>query len=305
MGTAYSVKLVDPPADFAAEELGRLIVQRLEQIEQRFSTYRPSSELSTVNQSLTTDWIPVSAELCAVVESALELSRRMNGAFDVTVGPLVLLWGFGPAGERSAPPDENLVAEARNSVGFEKVSTDCSRPAVRKALPGVELDLSAIAKGFAVDEVAHILDEASMEHYLVEIGGELCARGHNARQQPWSIAIEKPDPASRTVETIVRITDRCMATSGDYRNFFTFDGIRYSHTVDPSTGRPVTHDTTSVSVIATSAAEADGLATGLLVLGAEDGRDFSSVTGIDALFLVRSDDEYRHVTAGNFAEWLQ
>jgi len=305
MGTSYSVKLVDPPADFDRDRLSRQIVQRLEDMEQRFSTYRPSSELSVVNLSLTTDWIPVSSELCEVVESAVDLSRRTNGAFDITVGPLVLLWGFGPGDTRSTPPDESLVAEARSSVGFEKLSTDCSRPAIRKGLPGVYIDLSAIAKGFAVDETARLLDAASIGNYLVEIGGELCARGVNARQEPWTIAIEKPDPASRSVETIISVTDRCMATSGDYRNFFTFDGIRYSHTVDPTTGRPVTHSTASVTVLATSAAEADGLATGLLVRGADDGRDFATTANIDALFLVRVAGEYHHITTGNFEDLIR
>lgn len=305
MGTSYSVKLVNPSNDFNRDQLGDLIIQRLEDIEQRFSTYRPSSELSLANKTLTTDWIPVSRELCEVIESSIGMSRRTNGAFDITVGPLVLLWGFGPDGNRAAPPVDELLAEARGSVGYEKLSTDCSMPAIRKALPDVYLDLSAIVKGFAVDETASILDAAAMDDYLVEIGGELCARGRNANEEPWAIAIEKPDVASRSVQTIVSVTDRCMATSGDYRNFFTYDGIRYSHTVDPATGRPVTHSTASVTVMARSAAEADGLATGLLVRGAEDGLAFANIAGIDAYFLVRKDGEFEQVMSGNFEDLLK
>lgn len=305
MGTTYSVKLVDPPDDFNGDQLGDLIVERLEDIEQRFSTYRPSSEVSLVNKTLTTDWIPVSRELCDVIESSIRMSRRTNGAFDITVGPLVLLWGFGPDGDRGTPPVDELLAEARGSVGYEKLSTDCSVAAVRKALPGVYLDLSAIVKGFAVDEIAGILDAAALDDYLVEIGGELCAKGRNANEEPWAIAIERPDIETRSVQSIVSVTDRCMATSGDYRNFFTYDGIRYSHTVDPATGRPVTHGTASVTVMATSAAEADGLATGLLVRGAEDGLAFANIAGIDAYFLVRKDDEFEPVVSGNFGDLIK
>lgn len=300
MGTSYSIKLIDPPRELDRERLGAIIVERLADIEQRFSTYRPSSELSMINGKLTTEWIPVSGEMCNAIATSIGLSRRSNGAFDITVGPLVLLWGFGPDGDRSAPPADELVAEARSSVGYEKLEADCSILAIRKALPGVYLDLSAFVKGYAVDEIASILDAALLTDYLVEIGGELCAAGLNAHGEPWAIAIEVPDVTRRAVQTIVNVTDRCMATSGDYRNFFTFDGIRYSHAVDPATGRPVTHDTASVTVLASSAAEADGLATGLLVRGADQGLEFAEIAGIDAYFLVRADGDFEQKMSGNF-----
>lgn len=300
MGTSFSVKLVNPPAAVDREALGMAIRDRLEIIEQRFSTYRPSSELSHVNTTLTTEWIPVSVELCRVVEAAIETSRRTNGAFDVTVGPLVNLWGFGPDGDRTAPPEELQVAEARSSVGYEKLETDCAIPALRKALPGVYIDLSAIAKGHAVDMVAALMDDRGFGNYLVEIGGELRMRGHNAEGRDWAIAIEKPSENERAVQTIMRLTDMAVATSGDYRNFFEYGGVRYSHTIDPRTGRPVTHNGASVTVIAASATEADALATGLLVLGPDDGLALAKHEGIAARYLVRGKSEIRTLSSPTF-----
>jgi thiamine biosynthesis lipoprotein len=305
MGTTFTVKLIDPADTVDRNDLGRRISERLEQIEQRFSTYRPSSELSRVNETLTADWIAVSAELCGVVDSALAISRRTNGAFDITVGPLVLLWGFGPDGDRTSPPGDELVAEARSSVGYEKVDTDCSKPALRKALPGVYLDLSAFVKGYAVDEVALLLDEEGLGDYLVEIGGELRVAGRNSAAEPWAIAVERPDPGSRSVQSIVHITDRGMATSGDYRNFFEYEGVRYSHTIDPATGRPVTHDAAAVTVIGDTSAEADGLATALLVMGPDDGMRFARDERIAAYFLLRLDPDVEERMTPEFRALLK
>jgi thiamine biosynthesis lipoprotein len=293
MGTSFSIKLVDSPGTIDRDALGTSIAARLEDIEQRFSTYRPSSELVRVNATLSTDWIPVSGELCEVVETALGYSRQTHGAFDVTVGPLVLLWGFGAEADRSAPPDDALVAEARSSVGYEKLQTDCAAPALRKSLPGVNIDLSAFVKGYAVDRIADLLDAGGLDNFLVEIGGELRMRGHNAARKPWSIAIEKPEVASRVVQSVIQVTDRGMATSGDYRNFFEHDGVRYSHTIDPETGRPVTHDAAAVTVIGDTAAEADALATALLVMGPDEGLAFAQSGDIAAYFLLRDDPDVK------------
>jgi thiamine biosynthesis lipoprotein len=290
MGTSFSIKLVDPPAEIDRGALGEAITARLERIEQRYSTYRPTSELSVVNATLSTDWIGLSPEMCDTIEAATGISRRTNGAFDVTVGPLVLLWGFGPDRIRTAPPPDGLVAEARSSVGYDKIETDCTRPALRKALPGVYIDLSAFVKGHAVDQVADLLDAAGIANYLVEIGGELRMRGHNAGAGPWDIAIEMPDAPGRGVQSVLHITDHGMATSGDYRNFFEYNGVRYSHTIDPATGRPVTHNTAAVTVVNDTAAEADALATALLVMGASDGMDFAAAERIAAIFLLRTDN---------------
>ena len=289
MGTSFSIKIVDPPARLDHEELGISISSRLEDIEQRFSTYRPGSELSVVNGTLSTDWITVTSELCEVVDAALSWGFRTKGACDITVGPLVLLWGFGPDQARSEPPSEGRVAEARSSVGYDKLETNCAVPALRKALPGVNIDLSAFAKGYAVDQVADLLDATGIADYLVEIGGELRMRGHNAGGEAWAIAIEMPDSPGRGVQSVLNITDSAVATSGDYRNYFEHDGVRYSHTIDPATGRPVAHDAAAVTVVSDTAAEADALATALLVMGPDIGMDFAIAGRVAAVFLLRVD----------------
>ena len=183
-----------------------------------------------------------------------------------------------------------MIAEARGSVGYDKLETDCSRPAIRKALPGVSIDLSAFAKGYAVDEVAALLDRLGLEHFLVEVGGELYARGLNGMGNPGPIAIEKPETGTRDIQTIVNVSNLGTATSGGYRNYFEHDGIRYSHTIDPATGRPVTHDTAAVTVVDESTADADALATAFLVMGEEQAMILAEKAGIAAFFLRRTDD---------------
>jgi thiamine biosynthesis lipoprotein len=304
MGTTFTVKLVDPAAAVDRDALGRRITGRLDEIEQRFSTYRPASELSAINGTSSTDWIMVSAELCSVVEAALTISRRTHGAFDITVGPLVLLWGFGPDGDRTSPPDDDRIAQTRGGVGYEKLETDCSMPALRKASPGVHVDLSGFVKGYAVDQVGLLLEQQAIGDFLIEIGGELRVAGHNAERQPWAIAVEKPDPGSRSVQSVVHITNRSLATSGDYRNFFEYGGVRYSHTIDPATGRPVTHDAAAVTVISDTSAEADALATALLVMGPDDGLHFAQDGNIAAYFLLRRDSGIEALSTPEFEALL-
>jgi len=269
MGTSYSVKLVAPPADIDHEALKAQIDGSLARIEQRMSTYRADSELSLFNRSESTDWIEMSAELCGVIEQALSVSE-ITSAFDITVGPLVNLWGFGPADALPEPPDNNVIEETLQNTGFEKLHTQCKTPAIRKDRADVYVDLSAYAKGYAVDQLAKLLSDQGLDDYLVEIGGELRMHGHNAGRN-------------------VQLTDVAVATSGDYRNFFLFAGQRYSHTIDPNTGYPVTHNTAAVSVISDTAAFADAMATALLVLGVDEGLAVAEREGIAAYFMLRSD----------------
>ncbi len=286
MGTTYSIKVVNL-GEADEEELRSDVVYVLTASEQLLSTYIDDSELSRFNSARDTGWVTVSRELCTVVELALGLSEMTAGAFDVTVGPVVNLWGFGPGETVAEPPDDASVAAALESVGYGHLSADCDRPALRKAMPELYIDLSAFGKGFVVDKVAHVLDTYGMTDYLVEIGGELRMRGVNAVGKPWAIAIETPRLDGRSVQSIADLTDTGMATSGDYRNFFEHDGALYSHTIDPATGRPVTHGGASVTVIAESTAFADAMATALLVMGPEAGLEFADDRDIAAYFLER------------------
>ena len=237
-----------------------------------------------------------------MVTEALTLSAATNGAFDVTVGPLVNLWGFGPDGQVTEPPGAELIAVRLQAIGHELLHTDCSMPALRKDVPDIYVDLSAFAKGYGVDKLAALLDAADIHNYLVEIGGELRVRGTNASGNNWGIAIESPGKAGMAVHTVVSVTNTAVATSGDYRNYFEHDGRMYSHTIDPRTGYPVAHDAASVTVLAATAAFADAMATALLVMGPDDGIAYAEREGIAAVFLVREDDGFRELRTTPYDE---
>jgi thiamine biosynthesis lipoprotein len=301
MGTTYSVKLVAADQQSISDDLAAALAERLAVIDSLMSTYDANSELSNFNATEATDWVPVSAELCAIIEQALSISERTRGAFDVTVGPLVNLWGFGPDGDVQEPPSDDVIAAAIHRVGSDKLHTDCAVPALRKDQADIYVDLSAVAKGYAVDQLAVLLEADQWSNFLVEIGGELRMRGHNADSELWAIAVERPADDSREIQSVVRVTDAAMATSGDYRNFFEYDGQRYSHTIDPRSGRPITHNVAAVTVVGDSAADADALATALLVLGPEDGLALAAREKIAAYFLLRTDAGIEQRMTGSFA----
>jgi thiamine biosynthesis lipoprotein len=286
MGTSWSVQISRPPEALDPDALLADITETLARVNDRMSTYDPDSELSRFNAEDGDGWFAVSPELVALAEQARRVSERSGGAFDVTVGPLVNLWGFGPEVKADQIPDQADIDAALGRVGWRKVETRAQPPALRKAASDVYVDLSAIAKGHGVDRVADLLAEAGIEHYLVEIGGELRGRGLNAAGEPWRIAVERPDVDRRAVLTVVALRDRAMATSGDYRNFFELDGRRYSHTIDPATGRPVDHQLASVTVLAERCADADAWATALLVLGPERGGALADELGLAQVALV-------------------
>jgi len=289
MGTHFSIKLVAPDETIDRAELQQQFMRTLQRIEAQMSTFVADSAVSRFNRSSSTEWIEVSAELCAVVESALAVSRLTDGAFDITVGPLVNLWGFGPENTAVEPPSEEEIGRVLRWVGFDKLEANCSVSQLRKSQPEVYLDLSAYAKGYAVDQLAELLDGVGQKDYLVEVGGEIRLQGHNASREKWAIAIEKPLEFERGVQTIVRLTNGSMATSGDYRNFFEYQGRRYSHTIDSRTGRPVVHNVAAVTVVSDTAAFADAIATALLVLGLEKGIELAEREEIAAYFLLRND----------------
>ncbi len=285
MGTTYSIKVKGRSAVLTLEELGDDLARLLETIEAELSTYRPQSGVSEFNASRSTDWQPVSQLLCEGVAEALAISELSDGAFDATVGPLVDLWGFGADGMSFEPPDDALVEERLAVVGFENLEADCEQPALRKAVPELRVDLSGWAKGFAVDQVAERLEELQIDEYLVEVGGELRTRGTNGSGDAWVIAIESPNPAARGVYATIGVSGMAVATSGDYRNFFEHEGVRYSHMIDTETGRPVSHDLASVTIVHPSAAFADAIATAVHVLGPEAGYELVEREGIAALLL--------------------
>lgn len=286
MGTTFSIVIVEPSAFPPLDDLQSQILSRLEHIEDIASTYRDSSEIGQFNLSLSTDWVIVSAEFCYMVSRALLVARETDGAFDITIGPLVNLWGFGPGGAVSSPPIASDIEQARSNIGYAGLNADCERGAIKKSIPAMQIDLSGWAKGYAVDRLAELLDTMGMNNYLIEIGGEIKVKGHNAKDRQFAIAIENPLHQTEDQLSIIHVSDTGVATSGDYRNYFVFEGTQYSHTIDPRTGRPIAHNLSAVTVIHRSTAYADAIATALLVLGPDEGMTLANELGIAAYFAI-------------------
>lgn len=295
MGSTWSVVLGKKPAGADPAVLQQLLQQQLDTINKQMSTYDPASEVSRFNDTSSTGWFPVSGETALVVELALEISRLSDGAFDITVGPLVELWGFGPKPRREKRPSESEIAAARRLVGHRHLQVRRSPAALRKDIPGLRIDLSAIAKGYAADKLAEVLAAKGIDDMLVEVGGELLIRGKNPEGKLWRIAVEKPQAGERGVEKVLRLTDTAVATSGNYRNFFVEDGQRYGHTIDPVKGWPVRHRLASVTVLAATAARADALATALMAMGDQRAVEFCRRQGIAAYLLLHQGEGTRAV----------
>lgn len=292
MGSTYSVKYRSAPDAPSLKAMQMEVDALLTEINQTMSTYDPESELSRLNRMRTTDWVPVSASLLAVLKAGLEIGVQSEGAFDMTVGPLVNLWGFGPEFHPDLVPLEADIVAARARGGPDKLTLRDSPPAIRKHRPDVFLDLSGIAKGYGVDRIGELLSAHGIEHYMVEIGGEVRVRGLNARDTPWRIAIEKPLPGERSVQGVLALSDIALATSGDYRNFFEIAGRRYSHTIDPATGWPVDNHLVSVTVLTDTSMRADAWATAFLVLGPERGMPIAERLGLPVLFIIERDGQF-------------
>jgi FAD:protein FMN transferase len=269
MGTSYSVKLI-PYNEMIDEKALHTDIERiLNDINQSMSTYLADSELSILNQSGITKWQKLSDDLYFVLEHANKVSLMSNGGFDVTIGPLVNLWGFGPEPLSREVPSDELIYVTKKHTGYDKILFNERQKQISKSDPKLYIDLSGIAKGFAVDKIATYLDKQNIQNYLVEIGGELIGKGHNANHQAWQIGIEQAKSIERSVQRIVNLNNIAMATSGDYRNYFEKDGVRYSHTIDPVTGKPISHNLASVTVLNKSSMHADAMATAFMVLGTD------------------------------------
>jgi len=293
MGTTYHVKLVGvATGDEAAIRAEFEAV--LADVDQRLSTYRQDSEVSRFNRAPAGNWFAVSPATAEVVSAALEVSRQTGGALDVTVGPLVRLWHFGPnaiseikSTAEIAPPDDATLQAARELVGYEKLAVRIDPPALRKRIDGLEIDLSAVGEGDAIDRVTAAITKRGIKNYLVELGGEVRTGGLGPNGTPWRVAVARPLVERHEMQTAVPLSNAALATSGDYRRFFEQGGHRYSHVIDPSTGRPVNHALASATVAADECMTADAWATALLVLGPQRGYDCAVEQGIAALLVSR------------------
>ncbi|MSR14278.1 MAG: FAD:protein FMN transferase [Gammaproteobacteria bacterium] len=299
MGTTYHVKLVAPPA-LTVRDIQIALEAELESINASMSTYRADSELSRINAAASTQWIHVSAPLYAVISAASAVSRATVGAFDVTVGPLVNLWGFGPEIRAARPPSAAAISAARARVGHWKLELQAHPRAIRKTRADVYIDLSAIAKGYAADALAIKLRALGYADFMVEIGGEVAVRGRNAEGRPWQVGLEYPGEGASSLNRVLDLSDLSLATSGDYRNYFEFEGRCYSHEIDPHSGWPVAHALAAVSVVHASAMYADAYATAMMILGPEQGLRYADDLGLAVLFFVRDDARFVEVSSAAF-----
>jgi FAD:protein FMN transferase len=301
MGSRYRVKLAGRGLSQALENAARdAVAAALGAVDSAMSTHRPTSELSRFNARASTAPVPLSPGLVSVFSLARQVSAATDGAFDVTVAPLVDAWGFGPGRHTRVVADAEAGTLGRR-VGWRQLRVDEHAGAVAKSHPQVRADLSGIAKGYGVDQAARALDAVGVEHYLVDAGGEVRTRGRNADGDPWQVAIEQPVPGARRPRYLVPLSDLAIATSGDYRIFFERDGRRYSHEIDPATGRPISNRLTSVSVVAATGALADALGK-LIVLGPEKAYGRAVSLGVAAHFIVRElDGSLRDVVTPAFA----
>lgn len=306
MGTTYSIKAVNQGLSLSELEVLREGVDELlEELNEQMSTYRPHSEISRFNRSESLDSFRVSPEFARVAKEALHVSERTGGAFDPTLDPLINLWGFGDRGRVDALPSEEAISELLPELGAEYVEV-LSTTEIRKRKLGIQLNVNAIAKGYAVDAVSDLLSREGLNHSFVEIGGEVRARGYNENGWSWRVGVEMPQTeglGGATLAAALDLHDRAMATSGNYRNFVVGDDGRVlSHILDPRNGYPVAHRLASVSVVADTCSMADGLATALFVMGPEEGlRWVEANGGIEALFIVSDgEDGFVEVASAGF-----
>ena len=289
MATQYVVTIANP-GGLSISEVKPRVDALLVDINRSMSTYDPNSELSRLNANPSTDWIAVSDPLYHVLVAAKRIGRASAGAFDVTVGPLVNLWGFGPE-VRTGFPDAAAIREVLERVGQQRFELRDAPASLRKRRVDLMIDLSGIAKGYAVDAVAELLEGLGATDYLVEIGGEIRARGRNDNGEPWRIGVESPVSDRREIAQTVALTGAGMASSGTYRNYFEHEGVRYSHMIDPQTGYPVKGDLAGVTVIHDSAMVADAWATALMTLGGVRARAIATEAGVAALFFTIAADK--------------
>jgi thiamine biosynthesis lipoprotein len=299
MGTTYTVHLsprLGPPEQRPWRQRIETVLDR---VNRQMSTYQADSEVSRFNRFQGGDWFAVSQDTARVVSAALEVAGETDGAFDITIAPLVNLWSFGPDQRPLGIPSESEIAAALDLVDYRQLEVRQEPPALRKGVSGLTIDLSGIAKGFAVDQVASLLDASGMDGYMIEIGGEVRTKGNKAGGTPWRIGLERPEAERRTLHLVLEVNDCCLASSGDYRNFFESDGELYSHEIDPRTGRPVQHDLASVSVIGPNVMTADAMATALMMLPPEEAWQLAGRLGFDVLLVIREEGRFRsRVTPG-------
>lgn len=280
MGTTWSLLSAQ-----ATDSMRQLIQSHLDQREAVLSHWQKDSAVTRFNDSRSTDWQPVPPELIQVIELARDIASKTGGALDITLAPLIDLWGFGAAGPAKAIPTERQIAEAKTRCGWQHLHSRLDPPALKKDIPDLRLNVASVTEGFVIDELISRLQQQGLSDFLLEVGGEVAAIGHAPAGTAWRVGIQTPEATPGDALQTLPLSDLCIATSGNYRHRIETNGQSYSHLIDPRSGRPITHPLTSVSVIHSSSALADGYATALMILGPEKGRETAEKLGLRVFWI--------------------
>jgi|RhiMetdeSRZDD1v2_1073273.scaffolds.fasta_scaffold14809_2 FAD:protein FMN transferase len=305
MGGTFSVKIVTAKDELETpglQDVDRALRSTLDRIEGLMSTWDRDSELSRFNRSTSLEPFAVSPETFEVFKWSIEVGGLTGGALDVTIGPLVDAWGFGPSGPRNAVPTQEEIARLREAVGLDRIELDPAARTVRKTRPEVGCDLSSVVPGYAADRLSAELSNRGFTDFLIDVGGEVRTRGRNETGAAWQVAIERPSQRSDAIQRMVPISDLAITTAGDYRKYREVDGQRIAHILDPRTGRPLTHRLASVTVIDALAVRADAFDTALMVLGPDEGMALATKLNLAALFIERTGDGFTERATARFDE---
>ncbi|MGY3943062.1 FAD:protein FMN transferase [Aeromonas tecta] len=306
MGTFYVVTVNDAfPGGEAAlqQEVDALLARMNEEI----STYDPGSLISRFNQGPANEPMVIPTSMAKIVQQGIEAGHLTGGKLDVTVGPLVNLWGFGPDKRPLKRPTAEQIAKARTRVGIDKLSLTKQGDnfLLGKSIPDLYLDLSTLGEGAASDEIATLLESKGVNNYLIEVAGAVRSHGHNSKGNPWRVAIVEPSDNPGAIEDVVIPNGMALSTAGSYRNYYELDGVRYSHIIDPASGAPVTHKLVSASVITPTALEADALDTALMVMGPEQALAFAKTHQLAVYLIVKTAQGFEARFTPQFAPYLQ
>lgn len=298
-GTFFEVTVGSDHANTDLEAIETGILEILDEVDRQMSTYRKDSVLNQLNTAPLQQPVEVDDELYFVLQRSEAIAEMSNGAFDHTVGGLVTLWGFGPEGRVTERPSQSELEKRLEEVGYHFVTLNNEDQTAMRT-HDVFVDLSGIAKGYGVDAVSNYLSAEGFYHHLVNIGGDIIAQGMRTNESHWRIGIEVPAENRQVVQHILPIRDVAMVSSGDYRNYFEADGVRYSHTIDPTTGAPIAHNLAGATVLADNATDADGYASAIMVLGPQRGLEFANEHGIAALLVSRDGEQYESAMSDRF-----
>ena len=307
MGTYYIIDIINVPKKLKIKKIEKEVQDTLAKANKILSNWDKNSEISIINKFNKTTPIKISDELIEVFKTANNINLNTNGFFDITLDPVIELWGFGYKNKKiQTVPTEQQIKNTLSLVGQRSLlNINYDNNELRKKNKNLKINLSSIGKGFGIDLIGRKLDQLGVKNYLINIGGDILTKGHNKKRKNWIIGIENPNLDVKLIKEIVNITNKGLATSGDYKNFFTENGKRYSHIINPKTGKPITHKTKSVTVIHDNSMKADGWATAFLALGRVDGLKIAEKEKIAVLFIDKINDKLIKFKSNQFVNFKQ